>query len=168
MSVQAETQHRLAVALADNNAAIDLVNAINTGVSGTVTSVSVVTAHGVSGSVATQTTTPAITLTLGAITPTTIVNSGDITSAGNVKLASGKAFYVNSVQVVSAQQAASVPIAVTFTAGGTPAVYTTPTGALTIAHSDVPTAVELLAYCNELRGNILQLQAILTAHGLST
>lgn len=39
---------------------------------GTVTSVSVTTANGVSGSVATATTTPAITLTLGAITPTTV------------------------------------------------------------------------------------------------
>lgn len=39
---------------------------------GTVTSVSVVTANGVSGSVATATTTPAITLTLGAITPSTV------------------------------------------------------------------------------------------------
>ena len=39
---------------------------------GTVTSVSVTTANGVSGSVATNTTTPAITLTLGAITPTTV------------------------------------------------------------------------------------------------
>lgn len=37
---------------------------------GTVTSVSVVTANGISGTVATATTTPAITLTLGAITPT--------------------------------------------------------------------------------------------------
>lgn len=40
------------------------------GGTGTVTSVSVVTANGVSGTVATATTTPAITLTLGAITPT--------------------------------------------------------------------------------------------------
>jgi len=40
--------------------------------SGTVTDVSVVTANGVSGSVATSTTTPAITLTLGAITPSTV------------------------------------------------------------------------------------------------
>jgi hypothetical protein len=39
---------------------------------GTVTVVSVVTANGVSGSVATDTTTPAITITLGAITPTTV------------------------------------------------------------------------------------------------
>lgn len=39
---------------------------------GTVTSVSVTTANGVSGTVATATTTPAISLTLGAITPTSI------------------------------------------------------------------------------------------------
>lgn len=39
---------------------------------GTVTTVSVVTANGVSGSVANASTTPAITLTLGAITPTTV------------------------------------------------------------------------------------------------
>lgn len=40
--------------------------------SGTVTDVSVVSANGVSGTVATSTSTPAITLTLGAITPTTV------------------------------------------------------------------------------------------------
>lgn len=44
--------------------------------SGTVTSVSVVTANGISGSVATATTTPAITLTLGAITPSAVQVSG--------------------------------------------------------------------------------------------
>lgn len=51
------------------------------GGSGTVTSVSVVTANGVSGSVATATTTPAITLTLGAITPTSVAASGTITGS---------------------------------------------------------------------------------------
>jgi hypothetical protein len=62
--------------------------------SGTVTSVSVVTANGVSGTVATSTTTPAITLTLGAITPSSIVASGTIsgsnlsgTNTGDVTLA---------------------------------------------------------------------------------
>ena len=39
---------------------------------GTVTSVSVITANGVSGSVATSTTTPAISLALGAITPSSV------------------------------------------------------------------------------------------------
>lgn len=43
---------------------------LNTKGTGTVMSVSVVTANGVSGSVANPTTTPAITFTLGAITPT--------------------------------------------------------------------------------------------------
>lgn len=51
---------------------------------GTVTDVSVVTANGVSGSVATSTTTPAITLSLGAIAPSTVaIGAGAaITSSG--------------------------------------------------------------------------------------
>lgn len=48
--------------------------------SGTVTSVSVVTAQGVSGSVATSTTTPAITLTLGALTGVTSFNGLVVTA----------------------------------------------------------------------------------------
>lgn len=47
--------------------------------SGTVSSVSVVTANGISGSVATATTTPAITLTLGAITPTSVTTGALLT-----------------------------------------------------------------------------------------
>jgi hypothetical protein len=43
---------------------------------GSVTQVSVVTANGVSGSVATASTTPAITLTLGDITPSSVTVSG--------------------------------------------------------------------------------------------
>lgn len=54
--------------------------------SGTVTTVSVVTANGVSGSVANATTTPAITLTLGAITPTTV---NGVTFTGSGTLATG-------------------------------------------------------------------------------
>jgi hypothetical protein len=46
---------------------------------GTVTSVSVTTANGVSGSVATATTTPAITITLGAITPSSVASTGAVT-----------------------------------------------------------------------------------------
>jgi hypothetical protein len=45
---------------------------IASGGTGTVTSVSVTTANGVSGTVANATTTPAISLTLGAITPTSV------------------------------------------------------------------------------------------------
>lgn len=45
------------------------------------TSVSVTTANGVSGSVATATTTPAISLTLGAITPTSVAASGAVSGS---------------------------------------------------------------------------------------
>ena len=48
---------------------------------GSVQSVSVVSANGISGVVADPTTTPAITLTLGDITPTSIVASGTIVSS---------------------------------------------------------------------------------------
>ena len=46
---------------------------------GTVTTVSVTTANGVSGSVTNPTTTPAISLTLGAITPTSVASTGTVT-----------------------------------------------------------------------------------------
>ncbi len=49
------------------------------GGSGTVTSVSVTTANGVSGTVANPTTTPAITLSLGNITPTSVAAGGNVT-----------------------------------------------------------------------------------------
>ena len=48
---------------------------------GTVASVSVTTANGVSGSVATATTTPAITITLGAITPSSVAAAGTVTGS---------------------------------------------------------------------------------------
>ena len=51
------------------------------GGAGTVTDVSVVTANGISGSVATSTSTPAITLTLGAITPSSVAASGTVTGS---------------------------------------------------------------------------------------
>jgi len=48
---------------------------------GTVTNVSVVTANGVSGLVANPTTTPAITITLGDITPTSVTATGTVTGS---------------------------------------------------------------------------------------
>src|ERR1035437_9168617 len=56
------------------------------GGTGTVTSVSVVTANGISGSVANSTTTPAITLALGAIIPTS-VNSVTLSGSATPTLA---------------------------------------------------------------------------------
>lgn len=55
---------------------------------GTVTTVSVVTANGVSGSVANPTTTPAITIALGAITPTTVNGNTLTTGTGTLTLGS--------------------------------------------------------------------------------
>jgi hypothetical protein len=53
---------------------------ITTG-AGSVTSVSVVSANGVSGTVANPSTTPAITLSLGAITPTSVAATGTISGS---------------------------------------------------------------------------------------
>ena len=53
---------------------------------GSVTSVSVITANGISGTVATSTTTPAITLVLGSITPTS-VNSVTLSGSSTPTLA---------------------------------------------------------------------------------
>lgn len=49
------------------------------GGSGTVTNVDVANANGVSGSVANATTSPVITLSLGAITPSSVASSGTVT-----------------------------------------------------------------------------------------
>ena len=60
-----------------------LVRRINTSTfgSGSVSSVSVTTANGVSGTVATSTATPAISLTLGAITPSSVAATGTVTGS---------------------------------------------------------------------------------------
>lgn len=55
------------------------------GGSGTVTSVSVTTANGVSGTVANPTTTPAISLTLNAITPTSVAATATITGSNLIR-----------------------------------------------------------------------------------
>ena len=59
------------------------------GGSGTVTTVSVATALGVSGSVTNPTTTPAITITLGAIQPTSVNSTGNITQTSGGPTVSG-------------------------------------------------------------------------------
>lgn len=68
---------------------------------GTVTSVSVVTANGVSGSVATSTTTPAITLTLGAITPTSVKGLVITTTTGTFTLTNAKTLAVTNTLTLS-------------------------------------------------------------------
>lgn len=85
--------------------------------SGTVTSVSVVTANGISGTVATPTSTPAITLSLGAITPTS-VNKVTITApatGSTLTIADGKTLTVSNTLTFTGTDASSVA----FGAGGT-------------------------------------------------
>lgn len=100
-----------------------LVDSAGGGGSGTVTSVSVVTANGISGSVATATTTPAITLTLGAITPTT-VNGLTITANGTNTLS------------ITAGKTLSIVKTMSFTAADDTGVYTLPTGTKTLLATD--------------------------------
>jgi hypothetical protein len=57
---------------------------------GTVTTVSVVTANGISGSVADPTSTPAITLTLGAITPTSVTTSDLDVNSDSIRVRTAK------------------------------------------------------------------------------
>lgn len=81
------------------------------GATGTVTNVSVTTANGVSGTVANPTTTPAISLTLGAITPSSVASVGSVTGSnlsgtntGDVSLASS----VTDVLVITGQSISGV------------------------------------------------------------
>jgi hypothetical protein len=89
---------------------------------GTVTSVSVTTANGVSGSVATATTTPAITLTLGAITPSTVtIGAGSaLTSSGAGGALGTNAFTSTTfAPVASPTFTGTVTIPTPFTLGAT-------------------------------------------------
>lgn len=59
---------------------------------------------------------------------------------------------------------AVVPVTIAYTASAS--AYA-PTGALTIAAGATPTVVELLEFCLELKANIVSLQAVLHAKGLT-
>lgn len=95
-----------------------------------VTSVSVVTANGVSGSVANPTTTPAITLTLGAITPSS-VNGVTITNANAPTWTIGSS---SGVPVVTA----SSPLVITSATGDItcPTCNTTSSNVTSVSNSD--------------------------------
>lgn len=102
---------------------------------GTVTSVSVVTANGVSGSVATATTTPAITLTLGAITPSS-VNKVTITApatSATLTIANGKTLTVNNTITFTATDGSTLAIGTGGTLGS--AAYTASTAYAASTHA---------------------------------
>lgn len=135
--------------------------------SGTVTTVSVTTANGVSGTVANATTTPAITLSLGAITPSTVngvalsgsstpslavtgtssisgANTGDqtITLTGDVTGSGTGSFAatIGSGKVTNAMLAGSIVASSKLSATGTPSSSTFLRGDDTWTAVTVPTA----------------------------
>jgi hypothetical protein len=81
ISITAATTGAAGSMSAADKAKLDGVAAGATANAGTVTNLSVTSANGVSGSVATSTTTPAITLSLGAITPASVAASGTVTGS---------------------------------------------------------------------------------------
>ncbi len=94
--------------------AIRLAAAGGGGSTGTVTSVSVVTTNGVSAVVATPTTTPALTFTLGAITPTSVNGLTFVAAATGFTIAGGTSS--KTLTVNNTGTAALLEIAQTFTA----------------------------------------------------
>lgn len=137
------------------------------GGAGTVTSVSVVTANGVSGSVANSTTTPAITLSLGAIVPTS-VNSVVISGSSTPTLA------ITGTTAVSGTNTGDQTISLTgeVTGSGTGSFATTLTnsavigkvltgytsGAGTVAATDT-----ILGAIQKLNGNAANFQKTITS-----
>jgi len=109
---------------------------------GTVTKVSVVTANGISGTVATDTTTPAITLSLGAITPSS-VNGLTITANGTntLNITAGKTLTVQDNVTITgalgtgayATIADYAPVGQTFYIGTTQVAINRASAALTLA-----------------------------------
>lgn len=112
---------------------------------GTVTDVSVVTANGVSGSVATSTTTPAITLTLGAITPSSVNGNTITTGTGTLTLGAGKTLTANSTLTLAGTDSKTLTVnnTMTFSAADDTGVYTFPTGTKTLVATDVATLSSL-------------------------
>jgi hypothetical protein len=125
-------------------------NTFNGKGSGSVTSVSVTTANGVSGTVATATTTPAISLTLGAITPSSVAATGTVggsnlsgTNTGDQTNITGNA---GTVTTISGQVAAGTNVSLSGS-GTTSSPYTisssNPGGTVTSVSSSGATGLTL-------------------------
>ena len=121
---------------------------------GSVTSVSVVTANGISGSVATATSTPAITLTLGAITPTTVNGNTLTTGTGTLSL-STFTLTVNGTASISGTHTGS-------STGTNTGDQTTISGnagsatAITITDDTTTNGTQYLTWSSALSGNVQQ------------
>jgi hypothetical protein len=104
------------------------------GGSGTVTSVSVTTANGVSGTVANATTTPAISLTLGVITPTSVNGLTLAAVATGFTVAGGttsKTLTVSNTLTLAGTDASTLNIGAGGTLGSLAFLSAAPAGTLT-------------------------------------
>lgn len=123
---------------------------------GTVTSVSVVTANGVSAAVANPTTTPALTFTLGAITPSS-VSTGAVTSSA---LTSGRVTFASTAGLLADAST------LTFDSGTGALTATSFVGALT---GNAATATKLATaraiYGNNFDGSAALTQVIASTYG---
>ncbi len=104
---------------------------------GTVTSVSVTTANGVSGVVATATTTPAITLTLGDITPSKVNGLTITSSTGTLTIAAAKVLTANNTLTLAGTDGKTLTVNKTLTLDGTDGTTITfPSTSATVARTD--------------------------------
>jgi len=78
--------------------------------SGTVTSVSFTNGAGIVGTVANPTTTPTLSLTLGAITPTTVNGLTITTSTGTLTIANGKTLTASNTLTLTATDGSTLAI----------------------------------------------------------
>lgn len=117
-------------------------------VSGTVTSVSVITANGISGTVVTATTTPAITLILGDITPNSIIAAGTIsgsnlsgTNTGDVTLTGTPDYITISGQIITRSKLDPADDLNTFTSSVLATLVTDETGSGALVFANTPTLI---------------------------
>ena len=120
---------------------------------GTVTSVSVASANGISGSVANAGTTPAITLSLGAITPTSVASSGAISST---TLTTSGIVYLNGASLVSSSSSA---LGILYS--GSSSQY----GITLKAAADITTAINFINAAGTAIGSITQTASTVTLNG---
>lgn len=149
---------------------------------GTVTSVSITTANGISGTVANSTTTPAITLSLGAITPSSIAATGNITglnlsgtNTGDQTTITGNAGTATALQTARLINGVSFngTSNITITAAGSTLSDTVPiakggTGATTAANARTALGLEINTDIQAYNANITTIAALADSAGVLT